>query len=390
MFDIPIVEEENTKYACYVVIVSAILVIAGTTPAFAMFGKNLEPLVVQLSDDPTVASTASYVRSQIEGCQVIQAFDVATLFAVVKSAYNTIFYVGHGSLDGVKLRSTTLEWQTLEDCARNSPSHQDMVLACYSGNPTLGSGKSWFGFNGQVDSQIGADLLLALYYGTRGNYRTYDMHRHLAWDGITEKMILKTEKPSYLGEIGGGGGGSGPPSYDFCYKDIFWSAYSTDPSSEVYYDHPCYDYYYYFKGYGPANAFTIDPGYGVTAWHYDRASIEIWSGGGLISIAAACYSLGLLAAASIIGIEATPFLLGIGAMLTALGLAAGWIVSVFIKDETGSGWSFCKIINSGDTSDTSAQGGFLKLGCLWWMRITDGYGNAVFTWVTSSDGHYIR
>jgi hypothetical protein len=128
----------------------------------------------------------------------------------------------------------------------------------------------------------------------------------------------------------------------------------------------------------------------TTAWHYDRTSVDIWSGGGLVSIAAACYALGLAAAASIIGIEVTPFLLGVGAMLSALGLATGWIVDVYIKDETGSGWSFVKIINSGDTSDTSAQGGFLKLGCMWWMRITDGYGNAVFTWVWNSDGHYIQ
>jgi hypothetical protein len=202
-----------------------------------------------------------------------------------------------------------------------------------------------------------------------------------------DKLILKTEKPSYLGEISGGGG-SGPPSYDFYYKGIFWSAYSTDPSNEIFYDHPCYEYYY--DGVGPANAFTINPNYGVTAWHYDRTSVDIWSGGGLVSIAAACYALGLAAAASIIGIEVTPFLLGVGAMLSALGLATGWIVDVYIKDETGSGWSFVKIINSGDTSDTSAQGGFLKLGCMWWMRITDGYGNAVFTWVWNSDGHYIQ
>ncbi|TFH04898.1 MAG: hypothetical protein E4H14_13775 [Candidatus Thorarchaeota archaeon] len=355
----------NSKYNKYLAVLAAVVVVvAGTTPAFILFGKTLQPIVVQLSDDATVTKTAEYIGSQIEGSRIISAFNIATLCAVVENAYNTIFYVGHGFEDGVELGSTTLEWEYMQDYASNSPSKQHMVLACNSGERSIGNGKDWFGFPGLIDAQIGADLLLCVFHKDKGNYPDFATHRDRAMAGIAANMILGTQTPSYL-------------SYDFIFGSIYWSAYSINPSYEIWYDHPSYSYYYSALGVGPAVSFSLAPGHGVIADHHSRLVVDIWKAGGVASIIEMLFALGVGIAVTTFQFEVTAVIYIIAGFIAACGFAIGIIANAFFQDETGSGWTFFEAI-----------GGILyfKIGCMWWLTCTGPYAGLPLFWI---DGHYM-
>jgi hypothetical protein len=341
----------------------------------------MQPIVVQLSDDATVTNTAGYVGSQIAGCLIISAFNIATLCAVVQNAYNTIFYVGHGSEDGVELGSSTLEWKYMQDYASNSPSKQHMVLACNSGERSIGNGKDWFGFPGLIDAQIGADLLLCLFYKNKGDYPNFATHRDRVMDGVIEKMVLGTQTPSYLRYIEGGGGGGGssspPVDYDFAFAGIYWSSYSTNPGHEIWYDHPSYPHYYTALGVGPANSFTINAGLGVEADHFDRGTVNFWKAGGVATIVTFLYALGIGIAVTTFQFEVTAIVYVIALFLSLIGFTVAWIANTFFQDETGSGWTFYQVVN-----------GILyfKIGCMWWLTCTGPLAGLPIP----CDGHYIR
>ncbi|MGY5878974.1 MAG: hypothetical protein RTV31_01930 [Candidatus Thorarchaeota archaeon] len=358
--------------------IAILVIIAGTLPAFTCLGWIMQPLVIQMSEDPLAEDAATYVLSQLDNGKLAKTSNIKEIEQLVYNAHDTVFYVSHGLEEGIQVGKNIVEWNLLQSFAKQSSSDEHMALACYSGERDISNSKAWFGFTGLIDARIGADLLLAAYYSLEGEYEIFDHYRQNALQGILHKYILQTQQSIFLRPIEDYPPPTPPPppDYDFYFEGIYWSSYNVDPNNEVYYDHPSYDYYYQTMGVGPANDFSIERT-NMKVDHVSRAMVSFWKWGGVATIAEFLLVLGVALGVTFFGFVAGLLITALGILLAGLGLTVALLAEVFLQDETGSGWVFYK----------EASGVvWFKIGCLWWVIFTVA-GAVLWPW---SDAHYIR
>ena len=181
--------------------IAILVIIAGTLPAFTCLGWIMQPLVIQMSEDPLAEDAATYVLSQLDNGKLAKTSNIKEIEQLVYNAHDTVFYVSHGLEEGIQVGKNIVEWNLLQSFAKQSSSDEHMALACYSGERDISNSKAWFGFTGLIDARIGADLLLAAYYSLEGEYEIFDHYRQNALQGILHKYILQTQQSIFLRPI---------------------------------------------------------------------------------------------------------------------------------------------------------------------------------------------
>jgi len=153
------------------------------------------PVILQLGSDPIVTDGAKQLAHYIDGAHL---FHVPSLFHLKRIVYKTIgqiFYVGHGTEEGLVIGAELILWRHIEDIVADSPSQEHYFAACFSHLPGGIKGKIALGFEGMVDVDVATILLAAVAYGVHG--LTNRLHE-LASDFTTKRgfeKLLKPERP---------------------------------------------------------------------------------------------------------------------------------------------------------------------------------------------------
>ncbi len=361
-------------------VVSILIMLVQITSSLYLMGYFMNPVVICISDDNLARDTAKYLSNSLDNCPVIETDDIHEINRITTHAFDTVFYVGHGTEKGIESKRNTIEWDAIGKTIIQSLSNEHMILACNSENLNVESTtKTWITFPGLVDAKIASDITLALHFMKKGDSARSNAYGQLATIGYLTKVVLGVERQAFLGIVYDDGGGGTGSDWDFYYRGVYFDSYDVNPSNEVYYDHPSYQTYYRLLGVGVPDSFTVGDGYDLKVNHIDRNSIILWKMGGLLGIAELLVALGIAAAASVWGIEASPIILAFAAILGIFGFTVAYIVESLIEDEMGGGWVFYKDIDPGN--------GFVcKLGMGWWFIVSELGGIIPFP----CDGHYVR
>ncbi|MHA1883008.1 MAG: hypothetical protein ACTSUO_08190 [Candidatus Thorarchaeota archaeon] len=357
-------------------VVTILLVLVQFFSALYMIGYFMQPVVICFSDDNITKETAMYLSESLDNCPIIETDSIQELMRTTMYTLDAVFYVGHGSKEGIESKSSMIEWNFIERAITQSPSNEHMILACNSEINIEETTKTCISFPGSIDARIASDITLALHYLKDGDSTLSNSYGQLATLGYFSKVLLGTEKQEYLGVVYDDGGGGTGDDWDFYHQGVFYDSYSVDPSEEVYYDHPSYATYYRLMGVGAPNTFTVGYSWGIWVDHISRATVDLWKLGGLFAMAELLVAIGIAAALTIWGLEVAPIILAFAALLGVLGWTASAITEILIEDELGAGWIFYE----------SVSGGFrIKLGMSWWFFLSNVGGIIPLP----CDGHYL-
>ncbi|MCF2138293.1 MAG: hypothetical protein K9W43_13760 [Candidatus Thorarchaeota archaeon] len=349
-------------------------------------------VVVVMHHNRAVNTAVRTITANDPSVQVVEYGSLEYALTIHRTA-GRVVWVSHGSKDGILAGSQVLSWRAFSDMIEMTPGN-DIVLACDSNEITQYVVRSSVFSFGMIDAILGGlitSLVLFSSMGTLGNIDSI-------YFKFTKRLTVLFNDPSapiFLHYIGGGSPPPSPPTYDFYYKSMYWDAYNINPDDEVFYDHPDYTYYYHtMVGVGPSRDFTIDRTTkdkygtaigGMAAQHVSRDKVEFWKAGGMGPIIDAILTvgiaLGLISAGTTLAVAAA-----IASVFAAIGIGVSIIASVFLPDETGSGWIFHEIPERGVER--------IKIGRSWWIHLVySGVGSSpipVLAWPEPCDGHYIQ
>ena len=320
----------------------------------------LNPLVITFGQDDLISDTAKTLASNIEEAVVIPISNLLELQLVERKAAREVFYVGHGSEEGIHMGSQIVEWSCIDEILDRSASPLHYLATCESSN--VDTEKPVFTFEGPVDADLAASAILAHYYWIRGEYDTYVAFLATMYTQILTKMA-DPSKLRYLGTA--------------WYRGIKWDKLDTP----VLYEHPNRPYYGISSYYTSKNI----QGSNSLATHLSVDLINAWWWTGLFTGCAAVIAGGIAVilaaipepvisklAAAIVGLIA--IIINIAMLLVRA------FIDIYVRDEWGGcGWSFNKDMAWVSTGGNS---GYLfihnKMGKWMWVygiQYFDVFGN---------------
>jgi len=128
---------------------------------------------MNLFDAPLLKSVslcADRLHRNIPDAVVIPVLDFFNLKRLAWKATAQVFYVGHGTPDGLRLPAGMLPWSLVSKVVQASPARTHYIAACHSTRVRV-EGRLVFGFNSLVDAEAAAATYSALHHILQGSPR---------------------------------------------------------------------------------------------------------------------------------------------------------------------------------------------------------------------------
>jgi hypothetical protein len=304
------------------------------------------PIVLQFGNDQTLDSTARTLSSNIEHSKIVHVSMAGELDNIERKACQAIFYVGHGTEEGLKLGNELISWSKFSELIASTSSKEHYFAACYSSGVQVES-KTGLGFNGLVDADLAALAILTYYHWPRNQTKGTAFLKELWLTGIS-RLTQPSTQSRYLGVVN--------------YRGIPFD----QVMGSVHYEHPNRAQNGIWSIYSEKVILATD-GSDFGARHIGRGTIlsMLW-GGFIINAVSVMIELTSVFAFAPEGF-ATKIAAALTTLLTIIGLAYALFVTTIIVDETGqAGWYFAK------DYETDGMGRVInfkyKWGQWWWVN----------------------
>jgi len=181
-------------FAITLMVIMLVMPVAGcwfTSDALPLKG----PVVLQLSDDAVVRDGAAQLARYVDNARILYVPSLFYLERIVNKVVGQVFYVGHGSPEGLTVAAGLVSWMHIQNLVARAPVREHYFAACFSHLPNKLEGKVVMGFDGVVDVDVATNLVAAVAYGIHGQT---DKWPELARDFVTNRgmeKLLNPERP---------------------------------------------------------------------------------------------------------------------------------------------------------------------------------------------------
>lgn len=151
-----------------------------------------DPLVIQLGNDAVVSDSAMNLVEDINDAKLVYVDSVFTLMLICRKAIGELFYVGHGSEQGLQIGGALIAWTDVNAVLQRMPAKEHYFAACFSANIGEVQDKVVLGFPSIIDADV-ASLLIAMTYSYI--HKQYDVLAQLIQQFLTESFLTKVLRP---------------------------------------------------------------------------------------------------------------------------------------------------------------------------------------------------
>jgi hypothetical protein len=149
-----------------IVLVTLILLFPISVCWFTVDSLPLQgPVILQLDSSKVVQDGATQLGHYVDDARIIPVYNQFELTRFVSKAIDQVFYVGHGSDDGLTVSSDMVSWTSIRALVESSGAREHYFAACFSQFPKKPDGKIVMGFDGVVDVDVATNLVAAVSYG---------------------------------------------------------------------------------------------------------------------------------------------------------------------------------------------------------------------------------
>jgi len=146
-----------------------VLIVLSMTLIPALTSPITSPVIVVLSGDEPIIYTANKISELLQKAIIVKKNNIFENLILMR-AVGEVIYVGHGTQQGIKIRSNVVSWEKFAKEIHHVPSKTIYVAACYSENlAKIEKTKMVFGFKGLVDVDEAAYLTTATMAATKGD-----------------------------------------------------------------------------------------------------------------------------------------------------------------------------------------------------------------------------
>jgi hypothetical protein len=151
-----------------------------------------DPLVIQLGNDAAIRNSAQKLIEDINDAKIVYVDSLIALTLICRKAIGAIFYVGHGSEQGLQIGVELIAWNEINSALQRMPAKEHYFAACFSTNIGKVQDKLVLGFPTIIDADV-ASLLIVMTYSYI--HRQYNEVAQLIQQFFTESLLAKVIQP---------------------------------------------------------------------------------------------------------------------------------------------------------------------------------------------------
>ncbi|MFX1565692.1 MAG: hypothetical protein ACFFCH_06865 [Promethearchaeota archaeon] len=159
-----------------------------------------DPLVIQFGNDAVIRNSAKKLVGEVNNAKLVYVDSLATLMLICRKAIGELFYVGHGSEQGLHIGEDLISWNDINSVIQRMPATEHYFAACFSANIGKVKDKLVLGFPSIIDADVASLLVSMTYYYI---HEQFDMLMQLTqqlFTGFYLSKLLKPEKPLWYVE----------------------------------------------------------------------------------------------------------------------------------------------------------------------------------------------
>lgn len=130
------------------------------------------PLVLQLGNDDVTRDSAKQLSQEIDNARLFQVSSIFELGMINRKAIGQLFYVGHGSDEGLQIGANIVPWDIVKTVVEKTPAKEHYFAACFSNNIGEVEGKLVLGFPSTVDADVASLLIPMTYHYVHGDFNS--------------------------------------------------------------------------------------------------------------------------------------------------------------------------------------------------------------------------
>ncbi|MFX1566362.1 MAG: hypothetical protein ACFFCH_10265 [Promethearchaeota archaeon] len=151
-------------------------------------------VVLQFGIDDAICDSVNQLVSDIDDAQRILVPNVLSLQLILRKAVGPIFYVGHGTPEGLIVGSETVSWSSISTMISNSKGQEHYFASCFSGNMEI-EDKFVIGFHDIIDADVATFVTSFWWHALRGVDFTEEVLQFIRNGGLTK--VAYPQRPLY-------------------------------------------------------------------------------------------------------------------------------------------------------------------------------------------------
>jgi hypothetical protein len=132
------------------------------------------PIVLQLDSSRVVRDGATQIEHYIDDARILPVHNHFELSRVLSKAVGQIFYIGHGSEEGLVVSREIVSWTSIQNLVDNSRAKEHYFAACFFQFNQKPDGKVVMGFDGIIDVDVATILVAAVSYCIHNQFGKLD------------------------------------------------------------------------------------------------------------------------------------------------------------------------------------------------------------------------
>lgn len=156
--------------------------------------------MIQLGNDPVIRDSAKKLVGEVNNAKLVYVDSLVTLMLICRKAIGELFYVGHGSEQGLVIGVDLISWNDINSAIQRMPANEHYFAACFSANIGKVKDKLVLGFSNIIDADVASLLVSMTYFYI---HKQFDSLLQLTQQLFTEfylSKLLKPEKPLWYVE----------------------------------------------------------------------------------------------------------------------------------------------------------------------------------------------